>query len=110
LSPTAEGAHDWKMGITHMIDGYAGHEHALVVYPLYRDVITLAAASGITYTPTLVVTGVPEGKTYFFTHHDVLSDKKLLHFSIKGDLQFRASQAESDDRSRYSCQEVASSA
>ena len=41
-----------------LIDGYPGQEHATPTAPLYKDVITAYAKSGIEYTPTLL-NGVP---------------------------------------------------
>ena len=55
MLPTTEGGADTKMDITHALDGFSGNEHALPTAPLYRDVVQLLAQSGITYTPTLLV-------------------------------------------------------
>ena len=55
MMPTTEGGADTKMDITHALDGFSGNEHALPTAPLYRDVVQLFAQSGITYTPTLLV-------------------------------------------------------
>lgn len=55
MLPTAEGGADAKMDITHALDGFSGNEHALPTAPLYDDVVQLFARSGITYTPTLLV-------------------------------------------------------
>lgn len=55
LIVTAEGGADSKEDITHALDGFSGNEHALPTAPLYDDVVQLFARSGITYTPTLLV-------------------------------------------------------
>ncbi len=55
LIVTAEGGADSKEDITHALDGFSGNEHALPTAPLYDDVVQLLARSGITYTPTLLV-------------------------------------------------------
>ena len=55
LMVTAEGAADTKGDLTHAMDGFSGNEHALPVAPIRRDVIELLARTGMTYTPTLVV-------------------------------------------------------
>jgi CubicO group peptidase (beta-lactamase class C family)/imidazolonepropionase-like amidohydrolase/Tol biopolymer transport system component len=55
LIVTAEGGADSKEDITHALDGFSGNEHALPTAPLYADVVQLLARSGITYTPTLLV-------------------------------------------------------
>ena len=55
LMPTTEGGLDYPMNITEAFDGYSGHEHTIPTYPLQNDVIKLLVESGITYTPTLIV-------------------------------------------------------
>ncbi len=55
MIPTAEGGSDDKLDLTHAIDGFGGNEHALPASPVYADAVTLLARSGITYTPTLLV-------------------------------------------------------
>ena len=47
LLPTTEGGLDMKYNIEMLMDGYPGQEHSFPVYPLYKDVITLTAESGI---------------------------------------------------------------
>lgn len=82
IIPTTEGASNLKLNITHAIDGFAGNEHSLPVVPIYNDVIQLFAKTGITYTPTLVVSyGGPQGKFYFFEKGDLYKDKKLQKFN-----------------------------
>jgi Tol biopolymer transport system component len=82
IIPTTEGASNLKLNLTHAIDGFAGNEHSLPIVPLYKDVIELFARTGITYTPTLVVSyGGPQGKFYFFEKGDPYSDKKLQRFN-----------------------------
>ncbi len=56
LMPTTEGGADTKMDLTHAIDGFSGNEHSFPTTPIYRDIVELYARSGITYTPTLLVT------------------------------------------------------
>jgi hypothetical protein len=51
LSPTG---HYPDLGLTRILDGYAGMEHRGPAIPLYSDFIQLFAASGTTITPTLV--------------------------------------------------------
>lgn len=81
LMPTSEGALDMKLGLTHVIDGYAGHEHNFPVLDLYRDVIELVARSQIAYTPTLLVTyGGPYGENFFFSRESPRHDGKLQRF------------------------------
>ena len=87
LTTTTEGGADFKMNLTLMLDGYPGLEHSLPIHPLYKDVQQLVAYSGITYTPTLIVSyGGPQGKYYWLTHYDVDHDAKLRHFTPHDEL------------------------
>jgi imidazolonepropionase-like amidohydrolase/Tol biopolymer transport system component len=81
LMPTTEGALDLKLDLTHVLDGFAGNEHALPIVPLFRDVVELVARSGLSYTPTLLVSyGGPFGEHYFYTTSEVHDDPKLRRF------------------------------
>jgi Tol biopolymer transport system component/imidazolonepropionase-like amidohydrolase len=81
ITPTTEGALDMKLGLTEMIDGYSGHEHALPVFPMYNDMAQLIAKTQTFYTPTLLVTyGAPFGENYWFTNTDAAHDPKLYRF------------------------------
>jgi Tol biopolymer transport system component/imidazolonepropionase-like amidohydrolase len=94
ISPTTEGAGDFKMSITEMLDGYAGHEHAYEIYPLYKDVAILAAASGITYTPTLLVAyGGPQNKYFLISTENAYGNAKLKRFTLQPDLARRTREA-----------------
>lgn len=81
ITPTCEGALDVKLGMTEMIDGYSGHEHALPIVPLYNDMAQLVAKTKTFYTPTLLVSyGAPFGENYWFTNTDAATDPKLHRF------------------------------
>jgi hypothetical protein len=70
------------MNLTLMQDGYPGLEHAMPIFPLFKDVAQLEAQSGITYTPTLIVGyGGPTGLTYWLTHSNIDEDRKLRRFT-----------------------------
>ncbi|GMQ81771.1 MAG: hypothetical protein BMS9Abin05_1207 [Rhodothermia bacterium] len=82
LMPTTEGGLDLKYNLTMMIDGYPGQEHALPIFPLYSDVVKLMATSGITYTPTLLVSyGGPFAEEYYFATENPHDDLKLRRFT-----------------------------
>ncbi|HEX9106370.1 MAG TPA: hypothetical protein VF832_04070, partial [Longimicrobiales bacterium] len=69
LMPTTEGGLDWKLEMTHVMDGYPGVEHSLPIEPEYGDVIELMAKSGTTNTPTLLVSyGGPFAENYWIEH------------------------------------------
>jgi hypothetical protein len=94
ITPTTEGAGDFKMSITEMLDGYAGHEHAYEIFPLFRDVALLSAASGITYTPTMLVAyGGPTNKFFLIARENAYEDVRLRNFTFQPDLDRRARQA-----------------
>ena len=82
IMPTTEGALDFRYDLTLAIDGYSGLEHALPAYPLYKDVVSLFAASGTAYTPTLIVAyNGPWGENYYYTTENVYGDPKLRRFT-----------------------------
>ncbi|MBS0373852.1 MAG: PD40 domain-containing protein [Proteobacteria bacterium] len=81
LVATTEGALDFKLDLTQMLDGYAGNEHALAAVPLARDVVELVARSGVSYTPTLMIShGGPPAGEEFIARSDPLHDPRVLHF------------------------------
>ena len=87
LMPTTEGGLDYKLDITHMLDGYAGVEHALPIQPLYDDVVQVMKQTGVTNSPTLIVSyGGPFGENYWYTHTDVHDDPKLRRFTPEAEL------------------------
>jgi Tol biopolymer transport system component/imidazolonepropionase-like amidohydrolase len=87
LMPTTEGGLDYPMNITEAFDGYSGHEHTIPTYPLQNDVIRLLVESGITYTPTLIVSyGGPWMENYWYEHYDVFNEAKLRRFTPWNDL------------------------
>jgi hypothetical protein len=87
LTPTTEGGSNFTMNLTLMQDGYAGLEHALPISPFYRDVVQLAAFSGIAYTPTLIVAyGGPSGLYYYLTRVNVDDEPRLRYFTPHDEL------------------------
>jgi len=91
LMPTTEGGLDFKLELTHAMDGYSGVEHALPIAPLYDDVVQLFKASQTTNTPTLLVSyGGPFGENFFYATETVHEDPKLHHFSPEDAVDARA--------------------
>ncbi len=81
LLPTTEAGLDMKYDLEMIIDGYPGLEHSFPIFPLYSDVISLAARTRIAYTPTLLVSfGGPFGENWFFTRENPHDDPKLRRF------------------------------
>ena len=93
LMPTTEGALDLKLDLTHIIDGYPGHEHSFPITPLYKDVIEFVAQARTTYTPTLLVSyGGPWAENWYYTHNDVHDDAKLRHFTPHNEIDSKTLQ------------------
>jgi Tol biopolymer transport system component len=91
LMPTTEGGLDFKMNLTEMLDGYPGHEHSYPIMPLYQDAVQLTAQSGITYTPTLLVSyGGPWSENYFYEHYDIHDNPKIRRFIPHEEIDQRA--------------------
>jgi hypothetical protein len=82
LMPTTEGGLDYRLDMTHAIDGYAGIEHALPIIPAYGDVVQLFKETQTTNTPTLVVQyGGPWAENYFYTFENPAEDPKIQRFT-----------------------------
>ena len=81
IMPTTEGGLDFKLNMTNLLDGYPGHEHALPIYPLYKDVFTSIAKAKMIVTPTLLVSyGGPFAENYFWETENPYHDAKVQHF------------------------------
>ncbi|HSB53478.1 MAG TPA: amidohydrolase family protein, partial [Gemmatimonadales bacterium] len=91
LMPTIEGGLDFKMNLTVAMDGYPGHEHSLPIMPLFNDAVQLYARSGITYTPTLLVSyGGPWSENYFYEKYDIHDMPKVRRFIPHSEIDNRA--------------------
>ncbi|MGH7506497.1 MAG: amidohydrolase family protein, partial [Longimicrobiales bacterium] len=103
LTPTTEGGSNFTMNLTLMQDGYAGLEHSLPISPFYGDVVELGRFSGITYTPTLIVSyGGPSGREYYLTRTDVDQEEKLRYFTPHDELdKWKATQFHRTDQYVY---------
>jgi imidazolonepropionase-like amidohydrolase len=87
LTTTTEGGANFTMNLTLMQDGYPGLEHSLPISPFYRDVVELENWSGITYTPTLIVSyGGPIGRDYYLSRTNVDSVSRLRRFTPHDEL------------------------
>ncbi len=100
LTSTTEGGSNLTMNLTLMQDGYPGLEHAMPIFPLFKDVVQLQSFSGITYTPTLIVGyGGPTGLNYWLTHYNVDEDQKLRRFTPHDELDsWKSLQYNRDDQ------------
>jgi Tol biopolymer transport system component len=111
IVPTTEGALSLKLDLTQIMDGFAGHEHALPTVPLYRDVIELIARTRVSYTLTLQVTnGGPEGQDYYIARAAPHDDPKLNRFSPHFVIDIKTLQREWRDPREYLLPRLAASA
>jgi len=91
LMPTIEGGLDFKMNLTAVTDGYPGSEHSYPIMPLYKDAVQLIAQSGITYTPTLLVSyGGPWSENFFYERFDIHDNAKVKRFMPHDEIDQRA--------------------
>ena len=90
LMPTTEGGLDFKIELTHAIDGYPGIEHSLPIAPIYQDVVEVFKTSQTTNSPTLLVSyGGPFGENYFYATEEVHDDPKMQRFVPEENLDAR---------------------
>ncbi len=91
LMPTTEGGLDFKYNLEMLLDGYPGQEHSFPITPLYKDVIEFVAATGMYYTPTMLVAyGGPWAENYFFAKENAYHDEKLQRFTPYEELASKA--------------------
>ena len=82
IMPTTEGALDWKLNLTQLIDGYPGHEHSFPIYPIYSDVINVISEAKMAVTPTLLVSyGGPWAENYYYSRENPYDNPKLNNFT-----------------------------
>jgi Tol biopolymer transport system component len=90
LMPTTEGGLDYRLNITHALDGYPGVEHTMPIVPAYDDVVQLFKTSGTVNSPTLLVNyGGPWAENYFYTTEDNVNDAKLKYFTPADELNYK---------------------
>jgi len=111
LMPTLEGGLDFKMNLTAVLDGYPGSEHSYPIMPLYKDAVQLIAQSGITYTPTLLVSyGGPWSENFFYERYDIHDNPKVRRFMPHDEIDQRAERRPWFRESEYVFPRIAASA
>ena len=91
LMVVPEGGSTFYHNMNMILDGHTGIEHSIPVTPVYKDVLTLWAASGTGYTPTLVVGyGAISGEYYWYQHTNVWENKRLLTFHPRAVIDARS--------------------
>jgi Tol biopolymer transport system component len=82
LMPTTEGGLQYRLNMTHTMDGYPGIEHTMPVIPAYGDVVQLFKETQTTNTPTLIVAyGGPWAENFFYTTENPGDDPKVKYFT-----------------------------
>jgi len=111
LMPTTEGGLDFKMNLTLALDGYSGSEHSYPIMPLYHDAVELIAKSGITYTPTLLVSyGGPWSENFFYERYDIHDNPKVRRFIPHEEIDQRAERRAWFRENQYVFPRIAASA
>ncbi|MFN3512175.1 MAG: amidohydrolase family protein [Phenylobacterium sp.] len=86
-----EGGSLFQHNMTMVVDGHTGVEHSVPVAKIYDDVRQLWPATGVGYTPTLVVAyGGSFGENYWYETTDVWADPRLSKFVPRRILDARA--------------------
>jgi imidazolonepropionase-like amidohydrolase len=76
-----EGGSTLQHNLNMVADGHNGIEHSIPVSPLYKDVLTLYGESGVSYTPTLIVSyGGLWGENYWYSKMNVFEHARLQSF------------------------------
>jgi Tol biopolymer transport system component len=90
LMPTTEGGLDYRLNMTHTMDGYPGIEHTMPITPAYGDVVQLFKETQTTNTPTMIVQyGGPWAENYFYTNENPADDPKVQRFMPPDELDPR---------------------
>lgn len=81
LSSTTEGALSYRFGLTAILDGFSGVEHAVPPISQFKDFVELFARSGTSSTLTLMIThgGLPADRMYI-AREEAMSNEKYAEF------------------------------
>ncbi|HSR67113.1 MAG TPA: amidohydrolase family protein [Acidobacteriota bacterium] len=86
-----EGGSLFQHNMTMVVDGHTGIEHAIPVSNVYGDVTDLWPATGVGYTPTLVVAyGGNWGENYWYQKTNVWENERLLRYVPRDALDARS--------------------
>ncbi|MBC8088155.1 MAG: PD40 domain-containing protein [Phycisphaerae bacterium] len=87
LTAVAMGTPDYKRSLSAIVDGFADHQSAYEVFPVYDDVARLIAQSGATYTPMLLGRlGSRNGIEHILATEKPHDDARLRRFYYHKDL------------------------
>ncbi len=77
-----EGGSTFFTNMNMILDGHTGIEHAIPVWPVYKDVKTFWNGSKTAYTPTLIVSyGSQFGENFWYDRTEVWKNERLLNFT-----------------------------
>lgn len=111
MTPTTEGALSFKLGLSQILDGYSGNEHALPPPVHHRDVTELFARSGTSSTLTLMIThGGKPADTSFIARRQPLQDAKYARFAPDWFIEREFAGVEAPDEDAFLFKTVAASA
>ena len=111
MTPTTEGALSYKLGLSQILDGYSGNEHAMPPPVLHRDVTEVFARSGTSATLTLMIThGGKPADTSFIARRQPLDDSKYARFAPDWFIQREFADAGELNPEQYLYQTFAASA
>jgi imidazolonepropionase-like amidohydrolase/Tol biopolymer transport system component len=102
LNVVAEGGSLYHMDMTIIADGNTGLEHNMPPQRFYDDVMQYWPATGVGYTPTLIVTyGGPGGEFMFYQESDVWTHPVLSRYVPPHILQPRSVRRQMVPRTDY---------
>ncbi len=82
ITATTEGALNFKLNMTQLIDGYPAQEHNLPLFPIYKDVVETVAQAKMAITPTFIVSyGGPWAENYFYSKYKPYDNDKLQYYT-----------------------------
>jgi Tol biopolymer transport system component/imidazolonepropionase-like amidohydrolase len=77
-----EGGSTFFTNMNMILDGHTGIEHAIPVWPVYKDVKAFWNGSKTAYTPTLIVSyGSQFGENFWYDRTEVWKNERLLNFT-----------------------------
>ena len=86
---TAEGASP-ILALGFAMDGQTGWEHAIAALPLFKDMTTFFAKTGVTHSPTMTIIGWPDGtQTYFRPYAQLQNDSMYRYVASKSFIEGR---------------------
>ncbi len=86
---TGEGASP-ILALGFAMDGQTGWEHAIAALPLFKDMTTFLAKTGVTHSPTMTIIGWPDGtQTYFRPYAKLQNDPMYRYVASKSFIEGR---------------------